>query len=222
MLILGGTGFGVMMWVDPVFRQKTVDWGKTRFAKLHAYATAEDMKGPQAGSAPSPTPASERGAKRASDLPTRPRRPREPAAESKTPALVVEEPKAPAEPEARPPRPRRLRPLPPFPRPRQRRPHRRRALPRKRPRPSPARRLRRPTVPPRRRRPKRKSRSPRRSKSSSRASSSSTSRAARPKFKNPPDYPAAFKAYSAIKKLPAEVWPSDLDYRITTVQKKLK
>jgi len=33
---------------------------------------------------------------------------------------------------------------------------------------------------------------------------------------------AAFKAYSAIKKLPAEVWPSDLDYRITTVQKKLK
>jgi hypothetical protein len=43
-LILAGTGFGVLMWVDPGARQKTIDWTKSTYTKLYRYATSADTK----------------------------------------------------------------------------------------------------------------------------------------------------------------------------------
>lgn len=222
MLILGGTGFGVMMWVDPAFRQKTVDWSKSRFAKLHAYATAEDMKAPHAAS-PSPAPSAEHRAKREPDILTAPPTPREPAAEPKAPAAVIEQPKAAVEPEptsAKAPTPP---PAPAIPTPPAVAPAPSPAAETPAPKPAPA-------APP--------------ANGAAAAAKAPPAEKEEPipatfeeqlarkqvlyrqgraaEFGNPPNYEAAFKAYSAIKKLSADVWPSDLDTRISTVQKKLK
>ncbi len=49
-LILIVTGFAVLMWVDPGFRKKTVEWSKAKYAQLHGFATGVDTK-------PAPDPA---------------------------------------------------------------------------------------------------------------------------------------------------------------------
>ena len=49
-LILAATGFGVLMWVDPAFRAKTVEWSKATAARLQAYANGADKR-PAAGPA---------------------------------------------------------------------------------------------------------------------------------------------------------------------------
>jgi uncharacterized OB-fold protein len=219
MVILAGTGFGVMMWVDPVFRQKTVDWGKASYAKLHAYATAQDMKGQQGGASPSsPGSDADKGIK---DIPTTPTTPREPAVEPKTKAKApLEQPKAPAEADAassKAPEPAPAPAPPPAPN-----------VVAKAAAPAPA-----PAAPKPAPQPPANDGSAkapaeqeepipatREEQIARRRQLEKLGRQA--EGKNPPDYAAAFKAYSAIKKLPAEVWPNDLEYRLSIVQKKLK
>jgi hypothetical protein len=41
-LILAATGFGVLMWVDPGSRDKTIEWAKQTYSKLHRYASGAD------------------------------------------------------------------------------------------------------------------------------------------------------------------------------------
>jgi uncharacterized OB-fold protein len=219
MVILAGTGFGVMMWVDPVFRQKTVDWGKASFAKLHAYATAQDMK-----SQPAPSHA-DKGAKDESAMPTPPATPREPAVEPKAKS-PIEQPKAPAEPEAASPKTPEPPAPPPAPAPRPAAPAPSAAVKTAVPVPAPA-------------EPKPAPQAPMNDASAKAPAEQEEpipvtheEQVARKRqlyklgvqaeSKSPPDYAAAFKAYSDIKKLPAEVWPSDLEYRLSRVQKKLK
>jgi hypothetical protein len=226
MLILAGTGLGVMLWVDPVFRQKTVDWSKGSFAKLHAYATAQDMKGQPAPPPAPPPPKPDKSVKDSeSDITKAAAAPREPIAKPKDEA-PLEQPKAaaPVEPKAATPEvieppapPPAARPDAPAP-----------SVVNKTAAPAPAAPK---TVPPP---------APPASDASAKPPAEQeepipATRAGQverkqqlykqgrqAEFGNPPDYAAAFKAYSAIKKLPSDVWPSDLEYRLGIVQKKLK
>jgi hypothetical protein len=50
-LILVGTGLGVLLWVDPGFRDRAMQWTKSTYARAHRYATGADDK-PVTGSNP--------------------------------------------------------------------------------------------------------------------------------------------------------------------------
>jgi hypothetical protein len=228
MLILAGTGFGVMMWVDPAFRQKTVDWSKTSFARLRDYATAKDMKSPQGvGANTSSSPAA---APKGDDVDVPPPSPapRDLAAavepKASVPVENVEKPDvappevpsanapempgAPAKPAA---------PAPPTPS----------------PAPAAAVVAANPAAPapaaPAPAQPAAPAPTP-----AEEASIPDTFEAQvalekqlfktglQAEFGRPPNYEAALKAYSDIKKLPKEVWPSNLDTRINDVKRKMK
>jgi hypothetical protein len=226
MLILAGTGFGVMLWVDPAFRQKTVDWSKTGFARLRDYATAKDMKSPQGVGGN--TPSSPAGAPKDADpdVQSTSSTPREPAAAAAPkaggPVENVEKPEAAALPEtpsakapespAAPAKP--AAPAPPSPSPapaaavvaNPAAPAPAAAVPAQPAAPAPA----------------------------ADASIPDTFEAQialekqlfktglQAEFGRPPNYDAALKAYSDIKRLPKDVWPSNLDTRINDVKRKMK
>jgi hypothetical protein len=213
MLILAGTGFGVMMWVDPVFRQKTVDWCRNSYAKLHAYATAEDIKAGHAGpvsnskddksakddlDVPMPPPSTP-SAPSVADVKTPPPAPEEPApkpVETRTPVKAPEpaaQAVAPAPPPAAKPTPVSPAPAAPVP-----------AGPGAPPAPPEA-----DPIP-----------ATYEEQLTRARQLYKQGRAA--EFKNPPDYAAALKAYSAIKKLSKDVWQNDLESCLERVKNRQK
>jgi hypothetical protein len=44
LLILAGTGFGILLWVDPTFRDRSIQWTKTTWSRVHRYATGADVR----------------------------------------------------------------------------------------------------------------------------------------------------------------------------------
>jgi hypothetical protein len=214
MAILAGTGFGVMLWVDPVFRQKTVDWCKTSYAKLHAYATAEDMKGKQA----SPSAARQSDESDAPILSTK----RPDTAVESTAKAPVEQPKEPeVTPAAKTPEP------PPAAAPAPAKPSA--------PAPTPAPSAVAKAVTPAPAAPHAQERAaPAKAPTQQDEAIPDTyegqverekqlfQAGLQAEFGRTPNYEAALKAYTDIKKLPKEVWPNNLDTRINDVKRKMK
>ena len=58
-LILVGTGFGLLMWVDPGARKRAVEWTKSTYNRLHRYATGADGKPAPTAEANAPAPMDE-------------------------------------------------------------------------------------------------------------------------------------------------------------------
>lgn len=44
LLILAGTGFVTMLWVDPTFRERSIQWTNTTWSRIHRYATGADTR----------------------------------------------------------------------------------------------------------------------------------------------------------------------------------
>jgi hypothetical protein len=196
------------MWVDPVFRQKTVDWTKTSIARLHAYATAQDMKRPQGGTSPQSASDAANGIK---DIPISSAAPREPAGDPKAKA-PIEETKPVAEqaaPSAKapepPPAPSPAKPVIPKPAP---------AAPSVAALPPEATPAKAPTP--------QEEAIPDTFEGQVTREKQLFKSGLQAEFGRPPNYDAALKAYSDIKKLPKEVWPSNLDARISDVKRKMK
>jgi hypothetical protein len=233
MLILIGTGFGVMMWVDPVFRQKTVDWTKTSFERLHAYATAQDMRprhaeesadgsaDPADASKPAKDDAESRKPSATPKLPPSAGEPAIGASAIGTPAIGApakissKRDVAPEPPPVPVPAPAAVNPAPTPPAPASAltEPTKASAEPAS------------PAAPPgsAQQPPAEKQDAIPATYEGQVAREMELYKAGRrAEYARPPDYAAALKAYTEIKRLPKELWHSDLDARIDDVKRKMK